>query len=378
MAVRPFFQLARVLVALGGLLAGTLYGARAATLEQETLTQLNVIRAVEAGGTAAQNAAYNKQMDAAWRFFSANKPQVLPILRSQLTAELAKERANDLVLLDIGFFLNTNEQGEDESLARDALFRINPRSSIIQTNYQEFFEFVHAVAQEQDSRVLQLIDSEFLPTDQKIFIPQHALELDETLACVFLYGAYGADAERVLRARLKDRSDSKRVLELLAWLGSPDSVQAVGETLAVSPDYETLTRVTSFMMRAGGPAGREFMLTLAPDTLDARSREYLSKIRTAIQHASFETVRESFAKLPGEKKLADAEVKSRLDAMVAHFGTDDRTNPVAILDSGLESDFLIAQLLEVRRRSLYRLSDEALDDVKVTNTLINGLRYRHH
>jgi hypothetical protein len=132
------------------------------------------------------------------------------------------------------------------------------------------------------------------------------------------------------------------------------------------------------MMRAGGPAGREFMLTLAPDTLDARSREYLSKIRAAIQHTSFETVRESFVNLPGEKTLPDAEVKSRLDAMIAHFGTDDRTNPVAILDSGLESDFLIAQLLEVRRRSLYRLSDEALDDVKVTNTLINGLRYRRH
>jgi hypothetical protein len=378
MAVRPFLQLARVLVTLGGLLAGTLYGARAATLEQETLTQLNVIRAVEAGGTAAQNAAYNKQMDAAWRFFAANKPQVLPILRSQLTAELAREQPNDLMLLDIGFFLNTNEHGEHESVARDALFRINSRASIIQTNYQEFFEFVHAVAQEHDSRVLQLIDSEFLPTGQKIFIPQHALELDGTLACVFLYGAYGADAERVLRERLKDRSDVKRVLELLAWLGSPDSVQAVGESLAVSPDYETFTRVTSFMMRAGGPAGREFMLTLAPDTLDARSREYLSRIRAAIQHTSFETVRESFANLPGEKTLADAEVKSRLDAMIAHFGTDDRTNPVAILDSGLESDFLIAQLLEVRRRSLYRLSDEALDDVKVTNTLINGLRYRRH
>jgi hypothetical protein len=226
--------------------------------------------------------------------------------------------------------------------------------------------------------VLQLIASEFLPTGQKIFIPQHALELDGTLACVFLYGAYGADAERVLRERLKDRSDVKRVLELLAWLGSPDSVQAVGESLAVSPDYETFTRVTSFMMRAGGPAGREFMLTLAPDTLDARSREYLSRIRAAIQHTSFETVRESFVNLPGEKTLPDAEVKSRLDAMIAHFGTDDRTNPVAILDSGLESDFLIAQLLEVRRRSLYRLSDEALDDVKVTNTLINGLRYRRH
>jgi hypothetical protein len=132
------------------------------------------------------------------------------------------------------------------------------------------------------------------------------------------------------------------------------------------------------MMRAGGKAGRDFMLTLAPDKLDPQSREYLSKIRAAIQNASFETVKSSFAKLPGEKKLPDAEVKSRLSAMIVHFGQDDRTNPLAILDSGLESDFLITQLLEVRSRTLYRLSDEALSDVEVTNALINGLRYRGH
>jgi hypothetical protein len=132
------------------------------------------------------------------------------------------------------------------------------------------------------------------------------------------------------------------------------------------------------MMQAGGPAGRDFMLTLAPDKLDTQSREYSSKIRAAIQNASFETIKDSFANLPGEKKLPDAEVKSRLSAMIANFGKDDQTNPLAILDSGLGSDFLITQLLKVRGRTLYRLSDEALSDVEVTNALINGLRYRGH
>src|SRR6266702_623127 len=252
MAVRPFLQLSRVLFTLGGLLAGMFYGASAATLEQETLTQLNLIRAIQAGRTEGTYAAYNKQMDAAWQFFAANKPQVLPILRSQLKAELAREQPSDLVLLDIGFFLNENEAGEGKSLARDALFRLNPRSPIIEANHKELFEFIHTVAQDHDPRVLDLIDSEFLSSDQKIFVPQHALELDGTLACVFLYGAYGEDSERALRARLRDRSAVKRVLEVLAWLGSPDSVQAVGDALSASPNYETFSRVTSFMMQAGG------------------------------------------------------------------------------------------------------------------------------
>jgi hypothetical protein len=376
MLVRTCLGLPRVLVILGGLLAGTFHSVHAGTLEQETLAHLNEIRAIAVGGTEKQNAAYNKQMDGAWQFFNANKPVVLPILRSQLQAELGKDQPSDLVLLDIGLFLNANATGEDTSLARDALFRLNPRSAIIQTNFLELFEFVHSVAQDHDPRVLGLIETTFLSSDQSVFIPQHFLTLNGTMTCVFLYGAYGADSEQVLRAKLKDPSATKRVLEVLAWLGSPDSVRAVGETLAASPDYETFSRVTSFMMRAGGVAGREFMLTLAPDTLDARSREYWSKVHAAIQQASFETVRKSFAELPGENKLTDSEVKSRLDAMIAQSGRDDRTSPVAILDSGLESDFLITQLLEVRRRTLYRLSDEALDDVKITNALINALRYR--
>jgi len=64
--------------------------------------------------------------------------------------------------------------------------------------------------------------------------------------------------------------------------------------------------------------------------------------------------------------------------MIGNFGKDERTSPLAIFDSGLPSSFLIAQLLEARHRSLYRLTDEGLGDLQVTNALINGLRYRNH
>jgi hypothetical protein len=43
-------------------------------------------------------------------------------------------------------------------------------------------------------------------------------------------------------------------------------------------------------------------------------------------------------------------MKSRLDAMIANYGQDDRTSPVAVLDSGLSSDVLIPSLLKVRSR----------------------------
>jgi hypothetical protein len=49
---------------------------------------------------------------------------------------------------------------------------------------------------------------------------------------------------------------------------------------------------------------------------------------------------------------------------------------VAILDSGPGADYLITSLLKARSLTLYRLFDEALSDLEVTNAIINGLHYR--
>jgi hypothetical protein len=353
-------------------------GASDATLEQETTVRIEQIRSIKAGQSTETVATYNQQMNAAWQFYLSHKPQILPVLRGQLKAEIAREQPSDLVLLDVGSFLHENDGAEGKALAREALFRLNTESAVIGENHKELFELVHAAAEDHDLRVLGLTDASFLRSDEKIFIPQHALQLDGTLVCVFLYGAYGPDAEGHLRAKLSDPAVAKRVLEVLGWLGTPDSLHQVGVTLVASPNYETLARVTSFMMQVAGPGGREFMLKVDPQGLEPKAREYLLKVRAAIQGASFEVIRNSFSSFPGDKKLANGEVQSRLEAMIANDGKDDRTSPLAFLDSEVGADTLISSLLKVRSHTLYRLSDEALSDVQVTNTLISGLRYRGH
>jgi hypothetical protein len=353
-------------------------GASAATLEQETAVRIEQIRGIKAGQSTETIATYNQQMNAAWQFYLSHKPQILPVLRGQLKAEMAREQPSDLVLLDVGSFLHENDGTEGKALAREALFRLNTQSAVIGENHKGLFELAHAAAEDHDLRVLGLTDASFLKSDERIFIPQHALQLDGTLVCVFLYGAYGLDAEGHLRAKLSDPAVAKRVLEVLGWLGTPDSLHQVGGTLVDSPSYETLARVTSFMMQVAGPGGREFMLKVDPQGLEPKAREYLLKVRAAIQAASFDVIRDSFSGFPGDKKLPSGEVQSRLEAMIANDGKDDRTSPLAFLDSGVGSDTLISSLLKVRAHTLYRLSDEALSDVQVTNTLINGLRYRGH
>lgn len=357
-------------------LAGTTIGA--ATLEQETAAHIEQIRAIKAGQSDAARATYNQQMDAAWKFYASHGQAILPILRAQLKGEIDRQQPSDLVLLDLGLFLHDNDGPEGKALAREALFRLNPHTSVVNENWKELFELVHAAAEDHDPRVLDFVDRTFLTSDQKIFIPQHSLQLDGTLICVFLYGSYGAEAEPHLTAKLPERALTKRILELLVWLGSPESVRAVGDVLKASPNYETVSRVTSFMMQAAGPAGRDFMLKLDSSKLDPRSREYLSKIHSAIQAMSFGMIRSSLAGLPGDKKLADTEVSARIDSMISNYGKDERTSPLAILDSGLGADSLVGSLLKVRSLALYRLSDEALSDVEVTNSLVNALRYRGH
>lgn len=375
MLIRSLFILLLVAVGAAGAAAAP---AGAATLEAQTAEKLQQIRAIRPGQGDQADDAYNKQLDAAWEFFNTNKQQVLPVLRRLLKAEIEAREPNNLVLLDIGWYLHESELPDGKTLGREALFRLDPRAPIIEWNRKEFFELVHGAAEDHDPRVLTLIDSEFLRSDKKIVIPEHSLELDGTVVCVFLYGAYGADAESAVRAKLTDRSSANRAIEILIWLGSPESLQAVGAALSAAPNYETLSRVAAYMMQAAGPAGRDFMLKLDPKVLDAQGRDFLSKNRGAVQATTFDSIRKSSESLPGDKRLSDDEVKTRLNAMIANFGKADRTSPLAILDSGLPGNFLIAQLLEARHRSLYRLSDEALGDVEVTNSLINGLRYRNH
>lgn len=348
----------------------------AATIEQQTLEHLELIRAIKAEGDSKVTERYNRQMDEAWKFFNVNKPAVLPILRRELSAEVRKEGRNDMLLLDIGYYLRLQGGSSDKDLGRQALFALDTNADVVRWNQQLLFKLAHAVAPDRDPRMLALLDKVFLRGKVTTFIPQHALRLDETLVCVFLYGVYGRDAEGHLKTLLRDRSLAPRIIEILIWIGSPDSVPEVSAAMDAARDYETFVRGTAFMMKTGGPQGRAAMLAIKPGEFDAKSRDYYGKIRKDIEATSYQTLRGQFSRFPGAASLSDGEVKRRLSAMHANYGKDDDTSPAAIVNSGLAGSFLIGELTRIRERMFYRISDEALSDVVVTNALMNTLRYR--
>ncbi len=62
--------------------------------------------------------------------------------------------------------------------------------------------------------------------------------------------------------------------------------------------------------------------------------------------------------------------------MYDNYGKDDSTSPMAIIDADLPSKYLISKLQSIRSRMFYRVSDEALSEIEITNVIINTLRYK--
>lgn len=361
---------------VGVLAVFSMTAVSAADIERETLKRLGQLRAMKADVDAKAIERYNTQMDEMWRFFDANKPLALPVLRRELAREITEARPNNLLLLDTGYFVRLQDSPADKQLAKEALLKLDPTDKTVRQNQQQLFFFAHNVAADRDPRTLAFLDKAFLRNPVTAFIPQHVLTLDETLVCVFLYGVYGDGAETHLKSLVGDPAVADKVIEILTWIGTPDSMSEVTVAMNTSRTYETFVRGTTFMMDVGGPNGRATMLAINPDDFDAKAQEYYAQIKPSIESTNYDALKKALMSQPDVARVSDNELKRRLGAMYANYGRDTSTSPADIFNSTLPNTYLVGELSRIRTRMFYRLSDEALDDVQVTNAILNTLRYR--
>lgn len=354
-------------------------GACAATPAEEVQSHVKYLREIRADDDNATIARHNRQMDAGWAYFKANKPQVLPLLREQLDQELRAPQRNGMVLLDLGDYLTLNGIDDaDRDKGAQALAAIDPKDPVVDANVQQLFEFARLVAARQDVRAFPLIDRAFLRKDVQLFVPQHAMKLESTLASVFLYGPYGERGETHLRELLRVETDpaiARRIIEILIWIGSSASVpeiKRVGETWT---DYETFGRVMTFMMMSGGPDGPAALREVRMETLDDKAQAYWTKQRGDLDHASFATWHSLMPK--SELRASSAELARRTLAQIEQRkGVGAEAPPFFLVDAPIPAPEIIASLTRSRALVLQRLSDEALSEVRLFNLLINTLRYR--
>jgi hypothetical protein len=375
MAVKKNMVALAAALCLGG-------AAGAAPVADETLARLAQMRALPAVTDAQEGARQRGELDAAWRWFGNHKMEALPVLRRELALELKKAKPNQLMLLDVGYFLRSLGEPSDGALAMQALLRIDPEGAVPKSQGGQLFRFVHAMARERDARLLPLMDKAFLRGQVTVLLPQQGTTLDETSVCIYLYGQYGAAAERHLRGLLGDAAVVNRALEVLMWVGSPDSVPAVAALLNTA-DSDTFARAATFLLRAGGPQGRDALRAFDPRPLQGKALEFYRQTAGQLNRVSFETlVAQLSEQLDGTpapvRGLDEAGARQALAQLNASYGSYDGIQPDTIARAALPRQALIDELIRVRERSLLRVSAETLADVDTTNTLINTLRFRQN
>ncbi len=353
----------------------------AAPVGADVMERLAQMRGLPAAAGEQDARGQRRELDAAWRWFGNNKAEALPVLRRELAAELKKTKPNQLVLLDVGYFLRAQGEPADRALSLRALLAIDRDGIVPQTQAEQLFRFVHASAADKDVRLLPLIDKVFLRGQVKVFVPQHGYTVDETSVCIYLYGQFGAAAERHLQGLLGDAAVVNRALEVLMWVGSPDSVPSVAALLNTE-DADTFARAATFLLRAGGPQGRDALLAFDPRGLQGKAREFYAQTRGQLPRMTFETQLEQLAegatagKGPPPRRLDEAATRQLLASLQASYGSYEGVQPVDLARSAMPAPQLIDELVRLRERGLLRISGEALADIDTTNTLINTLRFR--
>ena len=349
--------------------------------ESEILRQLDKLKAIQPTKDDKKLAEINARMDSSWQFLEAHKLESVPVVMRELAKEIEKPIVDQFFVLDVSKLALSLKGQEAEAVARKALARIDPGAEIIQWNFQELFNFTHALAKFGSPEILAQIDRLFLTNDTKLefFQAPHYVKLDAMEICVFLYGSTGASAEEhLLKSLEKTPATRRRVVEVLCSLGSERSVVPVQKLMASATDYETFTRCVAFMMTLGGPDGKAAMLALDKSHLDPKSKTYYERILPEVKRVSAESLSATVKRLDDTaagKEIADDELKRRLKKMYDNFGVDDDTSPSALISSKLPRDYLLDQLKKIRNRMFHRTNNHALEDVKITNLIINTLQF---
>lgn len=348
------------------LACGALAPASAWAQADPLASSIAAIRAMPPAANLAEVGAQRVELNAAWRLFGIYRDDAIPLLRRELSAELRVKRPSPQFLLDAACFLLAYGSEADRALALQAALALPADAAL---DGPQLFRLVHAVAASQDPRLLPLIDRAFLRSGVTLPLPQQGSSIDENGLRVLLYGRYGAAGERHLLPYLKEPALVKPVLDVLQLVGGPASLPAVLPLLQ-SADMEVFSRAANFLMRAGGPGGRQALLALPLQGLSQEAAEFMAPLR------------EQLARQPvpgggaGQVAVSDAEVRRQLDALEGADGNYQAMDPAAIVRSGLPRQELLERLSRIRELHYGRATSESLATIETTAALINAVRYR--
>lgn len=352
----------------------------AASPTDEVERNLDLLRGITIPDGSSAIARLNERMDTAWRFLEQHKAQALPRAKAELQQETNAKSPDQFFLMDVGFFLIRNDPDVVE-LPLAALQHIDPTTGVIQANWQELFHFamrLGASGKLVDSYLTEM-DRIFLPNSHsvKFFAAPHWVDLNPADQIGFVYGVVGGPAAAHFDKLIAAPGQYQAlVLHTMSSVGSEADVPAVEAALYSATSFEQAAAAITALMEVGGSSGRAAVLRYDGSKTDAKTREYLNKIRNAVNGVDIAYFERQLTKVYPSKHLSKSAVRRALDQMDRHNGADDETPPIDVFRSGLPTDELIARLKKIRARSFRRENNHVFEDLPVTNLLINGLQFK--
>jgi len=330
------------------------------TYEQEIQNAIVALKEITPSEDAANLKRFNSIMDSNWKTFRKNKKTSIPILVKILQDELADKSPNDLVLLDIGWFLALSDENvELNSILLKAYEKIDFSKKIITQNEEQFFRFSMFLSSRELPGFLPLIDRRFLRKASGSFVvPQHSIVVNAHAQRTHLYGAYGGPAMRHLLSILKAEKNvetRRSILSILRRICTSDCATDVYELLRQETDHEAFVNATYIMLDNAGPVGKELYLKLIPGKLSPKTMDYFKSEQEYVRKIDYDFL---VAKIQKVNSVSDIGY------------------PFKFIQSKSDKASSIEKLIEYRRKCFFRVNQHGLGDVDITNLVINAIQYQ--
>lgn len=353
------------------------------TYEEEVISSIESIRTIKASEDKNEIGEFNSLMDANWKKFSEKKSVSIPIIQIKLKEELNSPSPNQMVLLDLSWFLAiSNPNKEDLEIILKTYEAIDFQDPLMVQNTQQYFRLALFLSEKQIPDFLYSIDKRFLRNENRsFFIPQHVALVDAHAQRTHLYGVYGKQSIKHLTIILKKEKDTKlrqSITSILRRICTPDCARDIYEMLESEEDHKTFVNGTYILLDNAGPIGKDLYLKLKPKSLSKETQDYFISEQNYVKNQSFEFFITKMKKKYGESSnsFSDSQLLSEIEKMILENGESHSIHPLDFFSNTIDKQVLIEKTIEARRKCFLRINHHGMQDIDLNNLILNTLYYK--
>lgn len=354
----------------------------AETYEEEVIQSIESIRTIKDSEDKKEIEEFNSLMDSNWKKFAEKKSVSIPIIQNKLKEELSSKTPNQMILLDLSWYLVNSDPNCDLQIITQTFEAIDFRNPTIIQNTQQYFRLALFLSEKSIPGFLNLIDQRFLRNESRtFFIPQHVALVDAHAQRTHLYGVYGDQSVPHLLKLLKTETNIKlrqSMTSILRRICTPDCANDISEILKTEQDHTTFVNGTYILLDNVGPVGKDLYLNLNPKSLSKETEDYFHSEQNYVKNQSYSFFIGKLKKKYGESNndFSDSQLMTELEKMIQNRGESDIIHPLDFFSNSIDKQILINKLIEARRKSFLRINHHGMQDIDINNLILNTIYYQ--